>query len=274
MEQYVEAMREVVGGSAKGTLVRWRHARHIAPPELVEALEADGEVRPLGVRWTDGFGLRLKAGMAPVRLRFTEAHEICHTFFYELVPEIKFAPHHSDETEERLCDQGAAALLLPASEVKLAAAGRDVSIGTLEDLASRWGVALSTMYFRLRQLRLWNCRLSIWHRTVSGDFVARETYGWIDGECQWADETVLEEAWGMSRSGGLTGSTYVLSHNGKGATFALPIYFEVERRGDSILALASRKDLWQRGANLELFARRFASRPRTRTTRNARSVPH
>jgi Zn-dependent peptidase ImmA (M78 family) len=28
-----------------------------------------------------------------VRQRFTIAHEICHTFFYEIVPELKFKPH-------------------------------------------------------------------------------------------------------------------------------------------------------------------------------------
>lgn len=255
IEQYVERLRRHVAGSSRGTLDRWREARKVAPPELVPDLDAEGEIRPLGTRWTDGFAMRIKAQLPAVRRRFTEAHEICHTFFYELVPEIKFAPHFTDPEEERLCNHGAAALLLPANDVRAHAAHGAVSLSALAELASEWGVALSTMFFRLRQLGLWQCRLSLWHRTVSGDFVARETYGWLKGECRWAHEGVLEQAWSKRGPGSLTGSTFILNEDPNGISYACPVFYEVERRGDIIVALMSRHDIWRGGGNPGLFSR-------------------
>ena len=55
----------------------------------------------------------VKADMGEKRMRFTIAHELCHTYFYELVPELKFCDHGPNDEEEAICNQGAAALLIP-----------------------------------------------------------------------------------------------------------------------------------------------------------------
>ena len=69
------------------------------------------------------------------RLRFTIAHEICHTIFYEIVPELKFVCHRTDPTEERLCDFGAAALLMPKDDIVRTIDGVTPSMDILEKLA-------------------------------------------------------------------------------------------------------------------------------------------
>ena len=66
------------------------------------------------------------------RVRFTIAHEICHTFFYEIVPELKFVSHPTDPAEERLCNAGAAALLMPNYDVVRATRKVTPSIVALE----------------------------------------------------------------------------------------------------------------------------------------------
>ena len=271
IELYVEWLRGKVGGSARGTLDKWRQARNVAAPELVNDLHADGEIRPLGTRWTDGFAMRINGRLPAVRRRFTEAHEICHTFFYELVPEIKFVPHLTDPDEERLCNHGAAAMLLPADDVRAHAAHREISISALEGLASDWGVALATMFFRLRDLGLWQCRLSLWHRTMSGDFVAREMYGWVKGDYRWADEDLLEQAWTKSTPGSFTGSSFILNEDPSGVSYAVPVFYEVKRRGDMIVALSSRSDVWRVRSSHGLFSKAPAAVPKRRRSSRARS---
>jgi hypothetical protein len=82
----------------------------VCETEVVPDLPCDGLIEPIGTTYSAGFRMRLKKNAADVRLRFTIAHELCHTFFYELVPEFKFVAHESDDSEERLCNWGAASL--------------------------------------------------------------------------------------------------------------------------------------------------------------------
>jgi len=75
--------------------------------------DRDGSLEPLGKGFDQGFKLTLNARSPKNRVRFTQAHELCHTFFYQYVPEIKFRPHLEDPGEEQLCNFGAAELLMP-----------------------------------------------------------------------------------------------------------------------------------------------------------------
>jgi len=72
----------------------------------------------------------------------TIAHEACHTFFYELVPELKFIPHERDEDEERLCNWGAAALLMPASSLRRRMKNVAVNLESLDAIAAEYAVSL------------------------------------------------------------------------------------------------------------------------------------
>src|ERR1700691_2550147 len=87
--------------------------RNIRQVEFEHDLQCEGLLQPVGTEFRHGFVMRLKRNTADVRLRFTMCHELCHTLFYELVPELKFAPHETDDEEERLCNFGAAAFLIP-----------------------------------------------------------------------------------------------------------------------------------------------------------------
>lgn len=82
------------------------------PVQVVEMGEA-------GCIYIDGdhFRIRLRASDPPARRRFTLAHEICHTFFdgtrlHGVVDAEVGRPGQGDDVE-RLCDLGAAELLLP-----------------------------------------------------------------------------------------------------------------------------------------------------------------
>jgi len=63
------------------------------------------------------FLVQLKRDVSPNRKRFTLAHEIAHTFFYDLASHsAKFRDESQfDPEEERLCDWAAAELLMPGA---------------------------------------------------------------------------------------------------------------------------------------------------------------
>jgi len=182
-----------------------------------------------------GFNILLDGQSNRTRLRFTLAHEICHTFFYEYVPEIKFIPHEIDPMEERLCDFGAAELLLPASAVQKAAAQRPVCIQSLRALAEHFSVGMAAMFLSLRSLRLWNCVLSEWHRMMNGSFQLTNFYGGKRLPWQWEDPSILNDAWQSHKSS--FGNTFVRHEAEQGRLFYFPARFEVQRVGNQILSL-------------------------------------
>jgi len=136
--------------------------RNILHIEYESGVDWEGAIEPLGTSYADGFRMVLKRGQPIQRLRFTMAHEVCHTFFYELVPELKFCDHGVDQEEEKLCNIGAAELLVPTNQIKRLARNAPISIETLEDLAARYQVSLEVMLLRLRCVGLWNSELSVW----------------------------------------------------------------------------------------------------------------
>jgi len=89
------------------------------------------------------------------RKNFTLAHEISHTFFYEILHHRR-NPHRIDgvdEEEERLCDIGATELLMPATNFRMdAAAAGDVTPETLFNLIKAYDVSLEAVASRLVQL--------------------------------------------------------------------------------------------------------------------------
>ena len=145
--------------------------RNILQVEFEHNLPCEGSLQPVGNEFRQGFIMRLKRNAADVRVRFTMAHELCHTLFYELVPEIKFTPHEADDEEERLCNLGAAAFLLPASVLRRRVKKLQPRLETLELLSAEYRVSIPTMLLRLRALLLWQCEVSLWHRMSGGRFV-------------------------------------------------------------------------------------------------------
>ena len=147
MGQHIEALRDRVK-----TTGLWLHgfdaflqARKIDDLCIVDNLSCDGFIEPKGLDYSHGFRMVLCGGRPSVRQRFTKAHELCHSFFYELVPEIKFAPHETNPEEEWLCNLGASELLMPRARVSEDASDLLTSLKSLERLARAYEVSPHAM---------------------------------------------------------------------------------------------------------------------------------
>jgi Zn-dependent peptidase ImmA (M78 family) len=165
-------------------LGRQRRIRHVNDSLDIAG---DGTLEPVGTRYADGFDILVNKAASRSRRRFTLAHELCHTFFYELVPEVKFAPHREDPCEELLCNLGAAVILMPRWQVEEACSvlpaayrerrrrsGRSVAVTSLSklfQLAHDFQVSAPAMLNRLRDLSLSRCHLHVWHRSSCGAFL-------------------------------------------------------------------------------------------------------
>lgn len=215
------------------------HARQVVSTTIVDALGADGALEPIGSRYVHGFNILLSRQLGHTRLRFTLAHEICHTFFYEFVPEIKFAPHATDEAEERLCNFGAAELLMPARAIGRFANDRPVCMQSLRELAEEFSVSLSAMFIRLRSLQLWDCVLSEWQRMINGTFVLSNFYGGPRRPWVWEDPSILDNAWRSYRPS--SGTTFFHYEAEDGGRYYVPLRFQAQRFGDRLFALWGKK---------------------------------
>lgn len=209
--------------------------RNIQQVEFLHNLSCEGSLEPVGTEFRQGFVMRLKKSAADVRIRFTMAHELCHTFFYELVPELKFAPHETDDEEERLCNLGAAAFLLPTSALRRRVKKLQPRLETLELLSTEYRVSIPTMLLRLRALGLWHCEVSLWHRMSNGRFVLDRLYGGRRLSYQWEDISILEPAWNSNKS--VCGHSFLFSEDRRGKRSYRPICYEIRRHADGLIAL-------------------------------------
>jgi len=239
-----DAMRTVVThlrrayrrrGTADQRMRFYLRHRGVGSLQVVQDLASEGALQPIGSKYSDGFKILLKRETAATRLRFTIAHEICHTFFYESVPELKFVPHGVDGQEERLCNLGAAELLMPAVSVQRTSFPLTVCIESLCRLATEFSVSVTAMFLRLRSLRLWNCVFSEWHRMTNGTFMLTNFYGGKRMPWEWEDGSILDDAWQSRRA--VFGNTFVHYRNEQGNRFYYPARFEVRRFGDRIFSL-------------------------------------
>jgi hypothetical protein len=224
--------------------------RRILQTNVVRGLSSDGYIEPIGSAFDDGFRMVLRGGSAQTRSRFTIAHELCHTFFYEIVPELKFGSQEADQEEERLCNLGASELLIPTKGLKIRAKKYRVSVTSLEELARIYVVSPEAMLLRLRSLRLWDCELSFWRPTQRGFSLDRAVGGrranWI-----WSDDAPLQRAWRSNQT--VTGRTYLELRDPGGGLQLRPVCFQLVRRANSIVALWSAKPIEELPRRLPLF---------------------
>jgi hypothetical protein len=98
------------------------------------------------------FVIKINSDLAITRKRFVACHELIHTFFEEAAT--KFSLHalgrngHSPE-EERLCDWGAAQLLMPDSAVKRMLNGREINVALVKEASSLFQVSLQVASRRI-----------------------------------------------------------------------------------------------------------------------------
>lgn len=253
MAHHVELLRGRIAAPAHACLDAYLAARNIIEKTLTASLGCDGYIEPLGASYKDGFRMVLSESAPATRRRFTEAHELCHTFFYEFVPEIKFRAHRTDALEERLCNFGAAALLIPEGDLRERVESHPACLGTLEELAGRYGVSMEATFLRIRGLRLWNCEISVWHHMTSGSFVLDRIHGWVKADWRWVDASIPARAWKLGGTAPLSGQTFVYFDHPAGYSAAKRVYYQIKRRGKSLIALWSYSPLRSRDEAPSLF---------------------
>jgi hypothetical protein len=218
--------------------------RNISPTlTYVPSGAFDAYIEPTGERYEDGFKIVVNRSSPSARTRFSVAHEICHTFFYELVPEIKYSRHCSDPGEEHLCNFGAAEVLVPNELLAVDAAGQKPSLSYLESLSRKYAVTSECMFLRLRSLGFWNGALLFWHRMVNGTFALRKVYGDRKVNWEWSDSTLLADVWANKSERTFTGKKAVTFEHSDGTSGAQIVNYQIKRRKDSLICLWSRRTL-------------------------------
>jgi Zn-dependent peptidase ImmA (M78 family) len=235
MEALVEGHSHKKAKTPDERVQQFLRERKIQIIEEQADLDCDGFIEPLGNRYEEGFRVRLNTASTQVRKRFTLAHEACHSLFYELVPELKFIPHAPDEEEERLCNAGAAALLIPGNALRKKVKRVQPSLDSLYELASEYTVSIQTILLRLRSLGLCTMELSTWHRMGNGTFSLDRLYGGRQVDWEWTDEEVLKLAW--QRKGSTWGHTFVQCQDLRGIKRFKPVAYEVRRHSNGLIAL-------------------------------------
>ena len=110
------------------------------------------------------FVVHLKKNAPKYRKNFTLAHEISHTFFYDLLTHpMSFRSNSSfDPEEERLCDLAAAELLMPCSVFKRdLLKNSDITPKTLLELSNLYEISLQAVAIRAVGV-IQNLACSIW----------------------------------------------------------------------------------------------------------------
>jgi len=141
--------------------------RGIVEYKFKAPLASEGVITPLP---TGGFSVAVARSDRSNRARYTLAHEIGHTFFYDLSykPPERLTPYSRNQTasgeirsatqlEERFCDAFAAELLFPWEAAKLelevCACIEDPSelLAFIEKASQRWGVSVELALRRLNE---------------------------------------------------------------------------------------------------------------------------
>jgi hypothetical protein len=168
------------------------------------------------------------------------AHEICHTFFYERVPEIKFAPHAVDQEEERLCNCGAEEILMPALDVRRCANKEPVSLDVLQMMADRYRVSIAAMLIRLRRLGLWSAELFLWHEMTNGTFAVKRAWGGRLADWEWAEPDIPRRVLSAPVGTVISGRTFWFVGPPE-CQRAKALSFQAKRHGKDVLVLVINK---------------------------------
>jgi hypothetical protein len=235
-------------------------ARDVRELRFEANLSCDGYIEPLGDSFNAGFRIGVKQPTPDSIVRFTIAHELCHTFFYEVVPELKYEPLPSDPGEECLCNFGAAELLVPENDLKMDELVMYPCLTTLEKLAHRYQVSLEVMLFRLRSLHLWTCRVLRWYRLSNGSFTLEKIYGasFKDWKVWIVDE--MNSVWDQPGSK-KSGSCYASLVNDQGCWGSERLHYEIKRYGDHLTMLWSKRPFTPNPWDAPLFMQPAISMP-------------
>ena len=123
-------------------------------------LSRDGMLVPV----QGGFIIKLNSLKPLVRQNFTCAHEIGHTFFYDVTGKRPWRPYKSMSTywgEEGLCYEFAEEMLMPRLIMEEITNSINPSITSLQKLVKTFQVSIEAMIRRISRLNLWPCIFTI-----------------------------------------------------------------------------------------------------------------
>ena len=214
--------------------------RNITDVAIDDGLNADGALVPLGEDFRAGFRMVLRRDLPEGRINFTVAHEICHTFFYERVPEIKFTSCAVDQEEERLCNCGAEEMLMPTLDVKRCARNEAVSLDVLEMMAARYRVSVAAALIRLRRLGLWRAELFLWQRLTNGAFAVKRAWGSRLVDWQWIEPEIPRKVLSAPAESVISGGT-IWRVGPPECQRTKALSFQAKRHGKDLLVLVINK---------------------------------
>lgn len=140
-------------------------------------LDCDGVI---SVTASGAFFIEVNGNHPAVRQRFTIAHEIGHTFFFDLRPHTKLRGIRDgsiDEmtrssAEEQLCNFAAAELLMPYHQFATLARQNGPTANNLRNLARTFNVSLQAAARRLAQVLSLNITVALWDYDASASAYA------------------------------------------------------------------------------------------------------
>jgi hypothetical protein len=159
---YVDFLRQESGLGDEPPIVLTRIYQHFGIPEPLRAPLDEQQ----GILLDSNTGIILIKEDDPiVRQRFTEGHELMELLFdaQEQARRGSFLPHWSEQRKERLCDQGAADLLMPRSSFVPHLNHSGISLKTARSLATLYQTSLLATLVRMMQYGTGNCALVMWH---------------------------------------------------------------------------------------------------------------
>jgi hypothetical protein len=152
-----------------------------------------------------------------------------------VVPEIKFSPQQTDPSEERLCNLGAAELLMPANVVKREARYLPICLDALYALSTLFRVSNEAMALRLIELDIWEVQLSSWLKLTNGKFAIERCVGGSIKDWEWPAPAQMEEA--LKSGTPSSGHQFLVRHCQGGAIQGLSVRFDLKARGSRICML-------------------------------------
>lgn len=160
--RYVNFLRQESGLEDAPPIALTRIYQHFGIPEPLRAPLDEQQ----GILVDSNTGIILIKEDDPlVRQRFTEGHELIELLFdaQEQARVGSFLPNWSEQRKERLCDQGAAELLMPQSSFVPRLNQSGISFKAGRSLAMLYQTSLLATLVRMLQYGTGNCALVMWH---------------------------------------------------------------------------------------------------------------
>jgi Zn-dependent peptidase ImmA (M78 family) len=130
-----------------------------------------GKTDAVLLRQQDGYLVRVNSNHHPFRQNFSCAHEIAHTLLHDIEKRSTGSPEFraldlniGRIARERLCDEAAAELLMPAPIFRKYLSRFGCSMNSLEWLSPTFGVSIPAIAIRVSQISEEPCVAVLWRR--------------------------------------------------------------------------------------------------------------